>query len=214
MILGFEGLDYGGKSRLIEYIRSALAERGRDHLTIREPGGFSSLLRDYAIEDSTCESERAVMMLADRILTHGKVVKPYIKRHQDKEPIILSDRCYMTSLVYQGAMVGPEAVNEIAKMHAGLFAEKVILPPDVVFIIRPSINDVIKRMTNNPKDGKLQSTETLHKATLFARDQAYGQFKPGGMYEKVIPGVSPKIVEIFTDNIEAQLAIVMEYIPS
>lgn len=212
MLAAFECIDYGGKTRLISRVMAHLLANDVDYLSVREPGGFSNLLRDYAINECGGEHERAIMMAADRILTHNKLIKPYLKRNQDKRPLILSDRCYLTSLVYQGAMVNREVLFDISEMHDRLFAEGALVAPDIIFIIRPNINDIIERMTNAPKDGKLDATETLDHDVLVARDKAYSEFAEGGLYDDMLDHASPKIVEIFETDLDKQLDIVMEHI--
>lgn len=211
MIVAFEGIDYSGKSRLMDRVIAHLISQDVDYLSVREPGGYSNLLRDYAINECSGEYERSVMMLADRILTHNKVIKPYLKRNQDKNPLVLSDRCYLTTLVYQGMVIDYDDYCGLCKTHDRLFAEGAILPPDVIFIIRPNIDDVISRMTDKPKGGKLDATETTDRDNLIRRDENYLKTATGGVYD-LIKSISPKIVEITEDDLEKQLAIVLEYI--
>lgn len=214
MYIAFEGIDYSGKTRLMNRVMLHLTSLDRDYTSVREPGGFSSLLRDYAIDNCTSEYERAVMMLADRILTHNKVIKPYLKRNEGKSPIILSDRCYLTSLVYQGAMSGYNELMDVVDMHDRLFEDDVLVQPDIIFLIRPDIDDVIERMTSSPKGGKLDATETLDREELVLRDEAYGSFATGGGYALLLDSTGPKIVEICATDLDEQLATVMRYLKS
>lgn len=99
--VGFEGIDGSGKTTLIAQVFKNLTELGHDTIKTREPGGtpagqaIRTLLQHSPV--ALTPLTEALLFAADRSEHIHSVVKPALA----KNCIILSDRTYISSLVYQ-----------------------------------------------------------------------------------------------------------------
>lgn len=212
MYIALEGVDYCGKTRLLNQLCLTLKEIGEEPLVIREPGSYTQVIRDHVLEHCSDEFERAVMMLGDRILTHRQVIKPYLHLCQTRgnTPLIISDRCYLSSLVYQGVLC--DDLVPIAEMHERLFASNVLVAPDHIFVIQPTTDEVIDRMRAYRKGAVLDKTETENRAIIAARQEAYHEMTAGGVYDRILGSSTPNIVEIHTQDLSEQVKFITEYL--
>jgi dTMP kinase len=98
-----EGIDGSGKSTVARALASVLRQRGHTVTAVREPGGtpagesIREILLGRASElDNWTE---AMLFAAARAQLAATVVAPALRRGD----IVVSDRCYYSSLAYQGA---------------------------------------------------------------------------------------------------------------
>ena len=130
--LAVEGIDGAGKSTVARELADALRRRGHPVTAVREPGGTPAgeairsivLGRGFELDDWT----EALLFAAARAQLAATVVAPALERGD----LVVSDRCYYSSLAYQGAGRGlgvdvVRAVNE-----AGLRG----VVPDVIVLLR------------------------------------------------------------------------------
>ncbi len=101
LFVGFEGIDGSGKTTLMAQIFKNLSDQGYDVLKTREPGGtpagqaIRTLLQHSPVQLSPLTE--AFLFAADRAEHMQTIVKPALKEGS----IVLSDRTYISSLVYQ-----------------------------------------------------------------------------------------------------------------
>jgi dTMP kinase len=130
--LAVEGIDGAGKSTVARELADALRRQGHPVTAVREPGGTPAgeairsivLGRGFELDDWT----EALLFAAARAQLAATVVAPALERGD----LVVSDRCYYSSLAYQGAGRGlgvdvVRAVNE-----AGLRG----VVPDVIVLLR------------------------------------------------------------------------------
>ncbi|MBP7785684.1 dTMP kinase [Patescibacteria group bacterium] len=103
MYIAFEGGEGSGKSCVIKYVASTLITKGYKVLTIREPGGteVGSAIRDILLNKINLKISGAtetLLFFAARAQLILDVVKPSLERDE----IVLTDRCYLSSYAYQG----------------------------------------------------------------------------------------------------------------
>jgi dTMP kinase len=116
--VAFEGGEGVGKSTQVRRLAQALAVRGHDVVTTREPGGTPAgvTIRAIVLDPATGHlSPRAEALLyaADRAHHVATVVRPAL----DRGATVLTDRYVDSSLAYQGA--GRELdVDEVAQLSA------------------------------------------------------------------------------------------------
>lgn len=104
-ILSFEGGEACGKSTQIKLFKEYLDKKGIDYIALREPGGteVGELLRKIYIDKTLniCPTAEALLMNAMRAQVVEEKVKPALKQGK----LVLMDRYYHSSLVYQGYAV-------------------------------------------------------------------------------------------------------------
>lgn len=117
----FEGTEGCGKSTHIKKLASRLKAEGRTVRTLREPGGTKSgesirHLLKHGPEELTAEAE-LLLMNASRAQLVREVIRPSI----DAGEIVLCDRFYDSTTVYQGTGRGLDAaqVQNVIEFAAG-----------------------------------------------------------------------------------------------
>ena len=111
----FEGIDGAGKTTQIRLLSEALASRGIDCITTAEPTDMPSgkKIRE-ALSGRvkvTC-AQMADMFATDRVI-HNKDTENGIDIMLERGKTVISDRYYYSSLAYQGAELGFEAVAKL-----------------------------------------------------------------------------------------------------
>jgi dTMP kinase len=100
----FEGSEASGKSTQVERLERRLEKSGRKVLTVHEPGytKIGSAIRQlllHANEGSLIRNETELLLFAaGRAQLVGEVIRPALERGL----VVLSDRFYDSSTVYQG----------------------------------------------------------------------------------------------------------------
>jgi dTMP kinase len=124
MYICLEGIDGSGKSTQIEKLDKWLEECGIEVLKVFEPTNSSvgrlirEMLQNPQATDENFQKTLALLFAADRIILMKKI--------EDAEvdgKVVISDRCFYSSMAYQN---GAEWIKEINK-----FAKK----PDVVLLL-------------------------------------------------------------------------------
>ena len=124
MYICLEGIDGLGKSTQIELLVNWLNECGHEILRVFEPTDSQAgrlirkLLQNQNATNENFQKTLALLFAADRIILMEK-----IQEAEDEGKIVLSDRCFYSSMVYQN---GAEWIKEINK-----FAKK----PDIVLLM-------------------------------------------------------------------------------
>lgn len=111
----FEGIDGAGKTTQIRLLSEALASRGIDCITTAEPTDMPSgkKIREALSGrvEVTC-AQMADMFATDRVI-HNKDTENGIDILLERGKTVISDRYYYSSLAYQGAELGFEAVAKL-----------------------------------------------------------------------------------------------------
>jgi dTMP kinase len=104
LFITFEGSEASGKSTQVERLERRLEKSGRKVLTVHEPGytEIGSAIRQlllHANEGSLIRNETELLLFAaGRAQLVGEVIRPALERGL----VVLSDRFYDSSTVYQG----------------------------------------------------------------------------------------------------------------
>src|SRR5215211_8152190 len=124
-LISIEGLDGAGKTTLVAGLTRALAERGRELLVLREPGGveLSERIRELVKDPALDVDPRAEALLyaAARAQLAAEMLVPLLERGE----WVLLDRFVDSSLAYQGAGRGL-GVEEVRRLN--LFATGGLTP--------------------------------------------------------------------------------------
>lgn len=136
-----EGADGCGKSTQAARLASWLTEQGRDVLHLREPGsttlgeGLRRVLLDPKSGDLSPFAE-ALLFTAARAELVTKVIAPALRSGKD----IVSERCYLSTWVYQGLAAGGDGVplsmlEELtARAHGDCWPDRIVVI-DVPFAV-------------------------------------------------------------------------------
>lgn len=110
-LIALEGIDGCGKSMQAERLRETLVGRGLSVAIYREPGDsdYGRELRRIFVEGRDVDPEEEVrLFLEDRRIDVRDNIGPSLRNGQ----IVLMDRYYLSSVVYQGALgVDPESIR-------------------------------------------------------------------------------------------------------
>jgi dTMP kinase len=132
LFLSFEGGEGSGKSLQARRLSEALTERGRDVVLTREPGGTAAgeRIRDillHAREIPLSPEAQALLFSSARAQLVREVIRPAL----DAGKIVIADRFFDSTIVYQGYGQGVslQAIREITAVAVGT------LVPDRTFLL-------------------------------------------------------------------------------
>lgn len=134
MYICLEGIDGSGKSTQIVLLEKWLNDCGHDVLRIFEPTDSSTgklireMLKNPKAEDEAFQKTLALLFAADRM-----VLMDTIKASEESNNLVISDRCFYSSIVYQN---GAEWLYEINKF---------IRKPDMVILLDLDVDNALKR---------------------------------------------------------------------
>lgn len=150
-----EGGEGAGKSTLVKALESWLAERGRDVVVTREPGGTpgAELLRDILLTGATdrwSPVTEALLMYAARVDHVERLIQPALERGA----FVICDRFADSTLAYQGTAGGVPA-ERIRQIHAASLGD---FHPDLTLVL-----DI------DPRIGMQRTLDRGESATRFER---------------------------------------------
>jgi dTMP kinase len=144
MFVTFEGVDGSGKSTQAELAAAFLAERGREVVATREPGGtpLGERIREVLLDgpEMTAWAE-ASLFAAARAELAERVIRPALARGA----VVVSDRYLDSSLAYQGVArgLGIERVLELNVAVEDLL-------PDRTFVLLVDEETAAARLSRRP----------------------------------------------------------------
>jgi len=127
MLVAFEGIDGTGKSTQIRLLAESLRGMGHDVQVTREPtdGPVGQRIRElYASRAEVSNEEELELFLADRRQHVAEVINPALAAGR----IVLTDRYYLSTAAYQGAVgLDPAEIIERNEQFAPV--------PDLVLLL-------------------------------------------------------------------------------
>jgi dTMP kinase len=132
LFLSFEGGEGSGKSLQARGLAQTLIERGRDVVLTREPGGTAAgeRIRDILLHarEIPLSPEAQVLLFSS---ARAQLVREVIRPALDAGKIVIADRFFDSSVVYQGHGQGVslEAIREVTRIAVGT------LVPDRTFLL-------------------------------------------------------------------------------
>ncbi|ACF11734.1 dTMP kinase [Chlorobaculum parvum NCIB 8327] len=141
MLITFEGIDGAGKSTQVVKLKRHLQERGREVLTLREPGGtpVAEQIRELLLESHNDITSIAELLLfsASRAELMEKIIVPALEDGCD----VILDRFFDSTTAYQGYGRGLNLdmlaeINRIAS-HG--------IRPDITFYLDLTPEDALLR---------------------------------------------------------------------
>lgn len=132
LFLSFEGGEGSGKSLQARRLAEALTARGRDVVLTREPGGTAAgeRIRDILLHarEIPLSPEAQVMLFSS---ARAQLVREVIRPALDTGKIVIADRFFDSTVVYQGHGHGVslEAIRQVTALAVGT------LVPDRTFLL-------------------------------------------------------------------------------
>ena len=132
LFLSFEGGEGSGKSLQARGLAQALTERGREVVLTREPGGTAAgeRIRDILLHarEIPLSPEAQVLLFSS---ARAQLVREVIRPALDAGKIVIADRFFDSTVVYQGHGHGVpmEAIREVTALAVGTLA------PDRTFLL-------------------------------------------------------------------------------
>lgn len=124
MYIALEGIDGCGKSTVAKLLHSIYL----GSVLTKEPGSehdkICSELRKLILGNEASNEVKMLMFIADRLQHLNKVVIPALKSGK----MVISDRCYISSLVYQGGEFGVDVVDNLMRKFT-------FIEPDIIFYL-------------------------------------------------------------------------------
>lgn len=150
MFIVIEGIDYAGKTTVVEQINDILTKNGYDTINTREPGGHTlgERVREILVsEDANKSVDKDVwgLLLGATRIEHGRhLINPALKAGK----VVISSRYIMSTMVYQ-----PEALywlEKVTREHPD------VVEPDFMILCDVSTETAKKRkqqrLEANPSD--------------------------------------------------------------
>lgn len=158
-LIVFEGADNLGKSTQVEALHSYLTtEKKLKVIKTREPGAtnLGSKIREILLNSKEKINPKAQLLLfqADRNIHYETILKPYL----DKGYVILCDRFYLSTLVYQHKLNG---ISENSVYDLNGYSTNYLIP-DKVFVfhgtmLTDEMRDEYEKHTVNKNHDKLNN---------------------------------------------------------
>lgn len=131
MLITLEGIEGAGKTCQLPVIVDFLKSKDRECVTTREPGGtvVGRRIREILLDPAHADLDPAAELLlyfADRIQHIRTVIEPHLAENR----IVLCDRFFDATLVYQGYARGLD-IQMIRKLHALICGN---LQPDLTLL--------------------------------------------------------------------------------
>lgn len=173
MFISFEGIDGAGKSTQIALLEEFLKSKGKDVLSLREPGGlqFSENIRNILLDNKTDINENTELMLflSARSELTEKVIKPALVSGK----VVICDRFSDSTLAYQGFGRGID-IEKIKYMNY-IATNKLV--PELTIYLKLDFTEYLKRNENKVKDRMEANSINFTKKVIWGFD-AIAQMYP------------------------------------
>lgn len=143
MLITFEGIEGSGKTTQVNLLNDFLTEKGHRVTITREPGWgqLGTLIRTIILEERDlvlAPMAELFLFCADRTQHVKDFIEPKLKNGE----IVICDRFYDSTVVYQGygRKLDMRLVNKVAKASA------LGMTPDVTFLLNTPVREGLSRL--------------------------------------------------------------------
>lgn len=167
MYVVVEGIDFSGKSHLIDQLKEVFNKE----VFVKEPfdGSCISKLIRREIQDSVIPVvSEAVLLLTSRL----ELFQKYNRIIEDKDRILFSDRCFITSMVYQHSpKLNFLRIMEMNKSVMQINEFDII--PDVLIYMDTDYDTAYQRFKNNEREVTHKDKMNMMKANYLKKQDNY-----------------------------------------
>ena len=143
MFITFEGIEGSGKSTQCKFLKEYLVGKGRKVSVTREPGwgAMGKLIRHLILEEKDMDIHpltELYLFCADRV----QHVKDYINPRLEAGEVVICDRYFDSTIVYQGygRQLDLYTVKKLAE------ASTLDLVPDITFLLNLPVKEGLRRL--------------------------------------------------------------------
>ncbi|PIZ31814.1 MAG: dTMP kinase [Alphaproteobacteria bacterium CG_4_10_14_0_8_um_filter_53_9] len=165
-----EGPDGAGKTTQIALLKKALAASQHPHVFTREPGGtpigdeLRALLLEGKVDKMDAITEMFILTASRHELAR-QVIRPALKKGE----IVISDRCFLSTYVFQGYGGGQD--KEVIKTLTHIAMEETM--PDLILILDLTPEEGLRRKQAQVEEG-LKETRMEDKGEAYHRRNYQG----------------------------------------
>ncbi len=175
IFITFEGTEGCGKSTHIKKLATCLEDEGHTVRTLREPGGTESgeeirELLKHGPDNLTPEAE-LLLMNASRAQLVREIIRPALAAGE----VILCDRFYDSTTVYQGAGRGLDAAHVQAVIDFAVSDTR----PDLTLLLQIPLETSEKRRANRRGSDRFESANREFFMRIEAGYAALAEAEPG-----------------------------------
>lgn len=182
-LIVLEGADCSGKSSILERLKIVLPVISNDKfLFSREPGSKlpkseaeCEELRNKVLNTFGLTAEEQTRLFAESRLIHTKEIIEELNKGNN----IIVDRYLLSSIFYQGLVIGQGRVYELNKEVIELLKANDIIVNNIVFKISEETYE--KRL--NKRNEALDALETVEKSQILERLNSFNRVKDGQIDE-------------------------------
>lgn len=160
-IIVFEGAEGTGKTTIAKKVEKYLKNKGEKVVFLREPGGteISEKIRKILLDCKSKNIDKKTELLL-YLASRAQLISEKIKKLLNQNCIIILDRFYLATVVYQGYARGLN-INLIRKINNFVIEN---IKPDIAFILDASIKTILKRVKKRKNLNRLDKEKiTFHK---------------------------------------------------
>lgn len=145
MFIAIEGMDLAGKSTFTNRLKENLEGLGFKVLLTREPGGVDpncSKIRDILVNNDLDQMTQMLLFQANRTLHNNNIIKPAL--HGEDNVIVISDRYYLATYVYQ---------HDVVKLAKEISIKANHEEPDLTVVVWADEKTTRERMAKRSEEG-------------------------------------------------------------
>lgn len=142
-----EGLEGSGKSSVIRYLEDYFKAKGFSTIVFREPGStkVGEKIREILLDKANMELSKHTELLL-YLAARTQLIEEQLKNALVRYDVVICDRFFDSTLVYQGYALGLGAIVEKA---VEMFTLKVI--PDLTLLLDMPAKDGLRRIKNKDR---------------------------------------------------------------
>ena len=201
MFICFEGIDGAGKSTQARMLQQALSQKGYKVEQVADPGTtkIGTAIRQILLDNDGPITPIAQMLLFSAARAE---LSAYVRKQMRHKTIIICDRWFLSTLVYQGVM------NRIPEKHlSDVFAMSDCVSPNLCFMLDLPPKAAKKRI-GKPRDRyerkSTASREVMRQAYLAFARRGYAETTFIVLAQEAAETIHSQIYDVVVSELEAR----------